>query len=283
MSETGDVDYSPESRPPRRQRHGRRAHAGPPRGFYLLPHLITTANLSFGFYAIVQAFAGRHDLSALGIVLAGVCDALDGRVARLAHATSRFGVEYDSIADTVSFGVAPAMLAFSAGNLQVLGRPGWVMAFLFTVCAALRLARFNVSPARYRGRFEGMPSPAAAGIVATTQWFVSFLRQNGFQVSAPEIAVALGVVLLGLLMVSPIPYRSFKELDLRHSYRTLVFVVIALLFVIQVPSVTLFTIAIIYAVSGPMEWLWRRYTGKALEELAPPQVRSDRESPRITL
>jgi len=283
MSKTDDVDYAPESRPPRRQGRRRRARAGPPRGFYLLPHLITTANLSFGFYAIVQAFAGRHDLSALGIILAGVCDALDGRVARLAHATSRFGVEYDSIADTVSFGVAPAMLAFSAGNLQVLGRPGWVMAFLFTVCAALRLARFNVSPGRYRGRFEGMPSPAAAGIVATTQWFVSFLRQSGLQVSVPEIVVALAVVLLGLLMVSPIPYRSFKELDLRHSYGTLVLVVIALLFVIQVPSVTLFTIGIAYAVSGPMEWLWRRYTGEALEEATPSEALSDRDSPRITL
>ena len=283
MSKVDDVDCAPESRPPRRQGRRRRAQGEPPRGLYLLPHLITTANLSFGFYAIVQAFAGRLDLSALGIILAGVCDALDGRVARLAHATSPFGVQYDSIADTVSFGVAPAMLAFSAGNLQVLGRPGWVMAFLFTVCAALRLARFNVSPGRYRGRFEGMPSPAAAGIVATTQWFVSFLRQNGLQVSVPEIVVALGVVLLGLLMVSPIPYRSFKELDLRHSYGTLVLVVIALLFVIQVPSLTLFTIGIAYAVSGPIEWLWRRHTGRALEELPPPQALSDRDSPRITL
>ena len=283
MSKTDDVDYAPESRPPRRQGRRRRARGEPLRGFYLLPHLITTANLSFGFYAIVQAFAGRHDLSALGIILAGVCDAMDGRVARLAHATSRFGVEYDSIADTVSFGVAPAMLAFSAGNLQVLGRPGWVMAFLFTACAALRLARFNVSPARYRGRFEGMPCPAAAGMVATTQWFVSFLRQSGLQVSAPEIVVALGVVLLGLLMVSPIPYRSFKELDLRHSYGTLVLVVIALLFVIQVPSVTLFVIGVAYVVSGPMEWLWRRYTGEALEELTPPKALSDQDSPRITL
>jgi CDP-diacylglycerol--serine O-phosphatidyltransferase len=283
MTKTDDVEHAPESGPPRRRGRRRRVRSGPPRGFYLLPHLITTANLSFGFYAIVQAFAGRHDLSALGIILAGVCDALDGRVARFAHTTSRFGVEYDTIADTVSFGVAPAMLAFSAGNLQVLGRPGWVMAFLFTVCAALRLARFNVSPARYRGRFEGMPSPAAAGVVASTQWFVSFLRENGVHVSAPEIVVALGVVLLGLLMVSPIPYRSFKELDLRHSYGTLVLVVIALLFIIQVPSVTLFTIAIAYVVAGPTEWLWRRYTGKALEELVPPEVLSDQESPRIPL
>ncbi|HEY5657754.1 MAG TPA: CDP-diacylglycerol--serine O-phosphatidyltransferase [Myxococcota bacterium] len=283
MSTTDDVEYDGERARPKRRGRGRRKRPGPPRGFYLLPHLITTANLSFGFYAIVQAFAGRHDLSALGIVLAGICDALDGRVARFVHVSSRFGVEYDSIADTVSFGVAPAMLAFSAGNLEVLGRPGWVMAFLFTVCAALRLARFNVSPGRYRGRFEGMPSPAAAGMVASTQWFVSFLRENGVQVSAPEIAVALGVVLLGLLMVSPIPYRSFKELDLRHSYGTLVLVVIALLFVIQVPSVTLFTIGLAYVVSGPIDWLWRRHTGEALEELSQTQAVSEQDSSRITL
>jgi CDP-diacylglycerol---serine O-phosphatidyltransferase len=218
----------------------------------------------------VQAFAGRHDLSALGIILAGIFDAVDGRVARLARATSRFGVEYDSIADTVSFGVAPAMLAFSAGNLHVLGRPGWVLCFVYTVCAALRLARFNVSPGRYRGRFEGLPSPAAAGVVAATQWFVSFLRHRGIAVTAPEVLVAAGVVLLGLLMVSPIPYRSGKELDLRHSWGTLVLVVIAILLIVQEPSVTLFAIGIAYTLSGPVEWLWRRSTGATLEEVAPP-------------
>ena len=199
----------------------------------------------------MQAFEGSADRAALGIVLAAVCDAIDGRVARLARSTSRFGVEYDSIADTVSFGVAPAMLAFSAGHLHALGRPGWVMAFLFTVCAALRLARFNVSPARYKGRFEGMPSPAAAGMVATTQWFVSFLRESGVEVAVPEFVVAGGVAVLGLLMVSPIPYRSGKELDLRHSYGTLVLVVIALALVVQEPSVTLFAIGIAYCRLGP--------------------------------
>jgi CDP-diacylglycerol--serine O-phosphatidyltransferase len=263
----------------RRRRRRRRERGEAPRGLYLLPHLITTANLAFGFFAIVQAFAGRHDLSALGIILAGVCDAIDGRVARLAKATSRFGVEYDSIADTVSFGVAPAMLAFSAGNLQVLGRPGWVMTFIFTVCAALRLARFNVSQGRYKGRFEGMPSPAAAGMVASTQWFVSFLRENGLQVHVPEVAVAGGVVLLGLLMVSPIPYRSGKELDLRHSYGTLVLVVIALLLIVQEPSVTLFAIGIAYVLSGPVEWLWRRGTGASLDEVAP-EGALESEAPR---
>jgi CDP-diacylglycerol--serine O-phosphatidyltransferase len=251
-----------------RRRRRRRRRSGPSRGLYLLPHLITTANLAFGFFAIVQSFAGHHDLAALGIVLAAVADGIDGRVARLAGASSRFGMEYDSIADTVSFGVAPAMLAFAAGNLHELGRPGWVMAFTFTVCAALRLARFNVSPGRYKGRFEGMPSPAAASMVAATQWFVSFLRETGrVVVDVPEWLVAAGVVALGLLMVSPIPYRSGKGLDLRHSFGTLVLVVIAMLLVIQEPSVTLFAIGIAYVLSGPADWLWRRYTGASLEEV----------------
>ena len=252
-----------------RTRRRRRGSGGPSRGLYLLPHLITTANVSFGFFAIVQCFAGRYETAALGIILAGVCDAIDGRVARLAQSTSRFGQEYDSIADTVSFGVAPAILAFSAGNLEVLGRPGWLMACLFTVCAALRLARFNVSPGRFRARFEGLPSPAAAGMVASTQWFMTFLRENGLPLAIPEFMIGVGVVGLGLLMVSPIPYRSGKELDLRHSYGTLVLVVIALLLIAQEPSVTLFLIGIAYLISGPAGWLWRRSTGKGLEEVAP--------------
>jgi CDP-diacylglycerol--serine O-phosphatidyltransferase len=251
----------------RRRRRRRRARGEPRRGLYLLPHVITSANLFFGFFAIVQAFEGSADRAALGIVLAILCDAIDGRVARLTRSSSRFGVEFDSIADTVSFGVAPAMLAFSAGHLHTLGRPGWVMAFLFTVCAALRLARFNVSPAKYKGYFEGMPSPAAAGMVASTQWFVSFLRESGIEIAVPEFVVAVGMAVLGLLMVSPIPYRSGKEIDLRHSYGTLVLVVIALALVVQEPSVTLFVLGLAYCASGPVEWLWRRATGAALPEL----------------
>ncbi len=266
---------APETpQPGKTRRRARRRHSdeadGQPRRLYLLPHLVTTAGLFFGFYAIVQAFTGRPDRAALGIILAGVCDALDGRLARIARATSRFGAEYDSISDTVSFGVAPAMLAFSAGNLQVLGRTGWVMAFLFTACAALRLARFNVAPSRYRGRFEGMPSPAAAGMVASTQWFASFLRDYGVQVSVPESFVAGGVAILGLLMVSAIPYRSFKEVDLRHSYGTLVMVVFAIALVVVEPSGSLFCIGVLYVSSGPVEWLWRMWANRPLEELPEP-------------
>jgi CDP-diacylglycerol--serine O-phosphatidyltransferase len=252
------------------RRRRRRRERRRPRGLYLLPHLVTTAGLFFGFYAIVQALAGNPDRAALAIVLAAICDALDGRLARLARATSRFGLEYDSIADIVSFGVAPAVLAYSAGGLDGLRRTGLVMAFLYVAGAALRLARFNVAPSRYPGRFEGMPSPAAAGMVATTQWFVSFLREHGIAVEVPPALVAAGVAALGLLMVSSIPYRSFKELDLRHSYGTLVIVVFAVALVIQEPSVTLFAIGLAYTIAGPVEWLWRWFTRRPLEEIPEP-------------
>jgi CDP-diacylglycerol--serine O-phosphatidyltransferase len=144
------------------------------------------------------------------------------------------------------------------------------MTFLFTACAALRLARFNVAPSRYKGRFEGMPSPAAAGIVASTQWFVSFLREQDVPVVVPGSAVAAGVAILGLLMVTAIPYRSFKELDLRHSYGTLVFVVFAIALVVQEPSVTLFVIGLVYAASGPAEWVYRRLAKRPLQRISEP-------------
>lgn len=253
-----------------RRRHHPRDRSGPPRGLLLLPHLLTTAGLGFGFFAIVMAFSGRHDLSAYAIVFAILCDVFDGRVARLAKSTSKFGGEYDSIADTVSFAVAPAMLAVSAGNLQLLGRAGWIMAFLYTACAALRLARFNVAPSRYRGRFEGLPSPAAAGLIASTQLFVSFVRERGVGVDVPEFLIAGSTAILGLLMVSPIPYRSFKEIDFRHSFVTLVFVVFAVALVVLEPALSLFSIGILYVAHGPIEWLWRRHSGNVLEEVAPP-------------
>ena len=254
----------------RGRRRRRRARGERRRGVYLLPHLFTSANLFFGFWAVVHAFLGNADRAAFGIVLAAVCDALDGRIARLTHTTSRFGVEYDSIADTVAFGVAPAILAFTAGGMKDLGRPGFVMAFLFTVCAALRLARFNVQTSRYAGRFEGLPSPAAALMVATTQWFVSYLRETWVGVDVPPVLVGVGVVALGLLMVSTIPYRSFKELDLRQSHVTLAWVVIALVVVVAVePSVTLFGIGLAYVGAGPGEWIWRWMAGRPLQRLVP--------------
>jgi CDP-diacylglycerol--serine O-phosphatidyltransferase len=199
----------------------------------------------------------------MGIVLAMLFDIFDGRVARLANVTSKFGGEYDSLADVVSFGVAPAILAFAAGDLRTLGRAGWVLAFLYVACAALRLARFNVSASRYEGRFEGLPSPAAAGMIATTQWFVDFV-QGSYPFTVPPLLVALGTGAVGLLMVCTIPYRSFKEIDLRHSYGTLVFLVCAITLVVIEPSVTLFVIGLAYVLSGPVEWAWRRIKSRPL-------------------
>jgi len=253
--------------PKSRRRRRRRPRDERQRDFSaLLPHVLTTGNLAAGFYSITLSASGNLDRAALAIIAAGVCDLLDGRLARMAGATSRFGAEYDSIADIVSFGVAPAMLAFSAGALQELGWTGWVLAFIYTACAALRLARFNVQPERYSGRFEGLPSPAAAGMVLSSVWFGGFLRESGFPLDIPATMAGLGVALVGLLMVSPVPYRSFKGVRLGGSYPTVVVTVIAFAVILSKPAVTLFIVGFLYVGSGPAEWYWRWRTGGVLDE-----------------
>jgi len=239
----------------------------PPRSFLvLLPHFFTTAGLFCGFYGIIKATTGDFDKAALGIVLAGFFDLFDGRVARMAHVESAFGEQYDSLADIVGFGIAPAMLAFTAGGLHDLGRVGWVCTFVYVVCAALRLARFNVSPSAYKNMFEGLPSPAAGGMIAATTWFVQFLREEKMaEFSVPAFLVALGTVFLGLLMVSSVPYRSSKEFHFKASYRTFVFFAIGFTLIMAKPAVTLFLIGVTYVSSGPVEWLWRRRYGKPLQ------------------
>jgi CDP-diacylglycerol--serine O-phosphatidyltransferase len=248
----------------RRQRKERRRRAAA-----LLPQLLTTGNLAAGFYSITLSFHGEIERAALAIVFAGLFDVLDGRVARLTRSTSRFGMEYDSIADTVSFGVAPAILAYSAGALRELGWTGWVLAFLYTACAALRLARFNVTPGRYAGRFDGLASPAAAGMVLSAVWFAGFLRESGFAFEIPAPIAGIGVAVVGLLMVSPIPYRSFKNVNLGGSFSTLVLAVLALVVLLTKPSVTFFLVGVAYVASGPLEALWRWRTGHVLTESHP--------------
>lgn len=252
-----------ERRVRRRQQRGNRDHSGLAA---LLPNLFTTFNLAAGFYSIVQSGEGQYERAAVALIFAAVFDILDGRLARLAGTTSRFGFEYDSIADTVSFGVAPAMLAFNAGQFHELGWTGWVMGFMFTAGAALRLARFNVTPQRYPGRFEGLPAPAAAGMVLSTVLFVGLLRESGLHVSVPASLPAFGLAGLGLLMVSPIPYHSGKNLKL-GGYRALVASVFTLGLVLARPDLTLFLIGIVYVLSGPAGWLLRKRSGRALEEM----------------
>ena len=272
----GPEPVAPENRRARRRR--RRRRRGEPgellgRGFGpLLPHLLTTGNLAAGFYAIVTAPTDIWRAS-WAILAAAIFDILDGRAARLTKSESRFGVEYDSIADTVSFCVAPAVIAFHAGHFRELGFwPGPVMAFLFTACGALRLARFNVTTGRYVGRFDGLPTPAAAGMVASTVWFSEgFLRGDlGLPLGLPPMVPALGLVVLGLLMVSPIPYRSFKDLHFRRNDGTVVVAILALILLAAKPTVTFFVVGLIYVGQGPIAWFWRQRTGRELETVAPP-------------
>jgi CDP-diacylglycerol--serine O-phosphatidyltransferase len=277
----GQVESSRRAR--RRRRRERKGEPGEffGRGFGpLLPHLLTTGNLAAGFYAIVTAPTDVWRAS-WAILIAAIFDTLDGRAARLTHSESRFGVEYDSIADTVSFCVAPAVIAFHAGHFRELGFwPGPVMAFLFTACGALRLARFNVKSGRYVGRFDGLPTPAGAGMVVSTVWFTEgFIKQDlGMPLGVPPMVPALGLVVLGLLMVSPIPYHSFKDIRIRRSDGSIVVAVLVAILLIAKPTVTFFLVGIVYVAHGPIAWYWRRRTGRSLESVNPdpsPETPSD--------
>lgn len=252
----------------RRRRRKARSEGQPTRGISLLPQALTTGNLAAGFYAIIEAGAGSPERASYAIFVAGMFDMLDGRAARMTGSTSRFGAEYDSIADTVSFGVAPAVIAFYAGGLVHLGWEGWVAAFVYAACAGLRLARFNISQGRYQGRFDGIPSPMAAGTVVSTVWFGGHLDQIGQTWQLPPSLAAMGLIGVGLLMVSPIPYRSFKDLDFRGNYRTIVAMLLLFIALLAKPRVSFFTVAVLYIASGPFEWWWRSRTGGTLTPLA---------------
>jgi CDP-diacylglycerol--serine O-phosphatidyltransferase len=260
----GRADPEETRRERRRRRRQERRRQLPT----LLPSLLTTGNLAAGFYAILEATRGDVDRVAVAILFAMACDLFDGRLARRVGAESRFGAEYDSIADAVSFGVAPAVLAFHFGQLGAeLGWTGWVLAFGYMVCAALRLARFNVSSGRFKNRFQGLPSPAAAGVVVTTAWFFHTLHQAGFETRVPAFFIGLGLLGLGLLMVSDIPYFSGKGVTVRRTNRVVVLTVIGFVLVLAKPSVTLFLIGVVYTASGPFEMWRRKRKGIALEEV----------------
>jgi CDP-diacylglycerol--serine O-phosphatidyltransferase len=234
----------------RRRRRDRRA-------VYLLPNLFTTTSLLFGFWAIVEAANGEWSLSALGIVLAGVCDMLDGRIARATHSTSRFGLEYDSIADAVSFGVAPAFLVYSWA-LAPLGKRGWAVAALFAVCAALRLARFNVQAEKEeRNRYQGLPSTIAGGFVALSIWYFEWAGLVPPLSRATGLMVTVGFTALALLMVSSVPYPGLKGIRLtsQHGIPVLVAAAIAWVVIFLHHEPVLFGLGVLYLLSGPALWL----------------------------
>jgi len=262
----------------RRRRRSRRRRSDPDRGGFasLLPQLLTTANLAAGFYAIIKASDGDVLSASYAIFIAAVFDVLDGRAARMTGNVSRFGAEYDSIADTVSFGVAPAVLAFHAGEISSLGWAGWVMVFAYTACASLRLARFNVTSGRYQGHFDGLPTPAAAGMIVSAVWFKNFLVGPEIPLGLPPILPALGVMFMGLLMVSPIPYNSFKNLRFGQSYSSTVIPVVVSIVLILNPELSFFLVGLAYVGSGPAGYLWRQRTGRSL---LPVEGASESESP----
>lgn len=228
------------------------------RGIYLLPNLLTLGALFAGFYAVIAGMSGNFNEAGWAILIAGVCDGLDGRIARLTNSQSAFGAEFDSLSDMVSFGVAPALIMFSWA-FGSLGNVGWAASFIYIACAALRLARFNVQLGTVDKRFfVGLASPLAAAMVTFVPW-VAF--KYDVEVT-PVISYlsALLTVFAGLLMISNYRYYSFKELHFKGTvpYLVFVFAVVLLVVIAQNPHEVLLAMSVMYSVSGPLWWLHRR-------------------------
>jgi len=222
---------------------------------YVLPNLLTTMNMFFGFFAIIYSINGNFTWAAYAIVIAAVFDTLDGRVARATNSMSRFGAEYDSLSDLISFGLAPALMLF-LWSLEPFGRVGWLASFFFVACGALRLARFNVqSTSVEKAYFQGLPIPMAAGIVAS-----SVLAFEDLELDAARhwglLAMTIG---LGFVMVSTFRYRSFKDIDFKHRlpFRYLPVAVFVFAMVAIRPETTLFVLFLTYATLGAVFGIWR--------------------------
>ncbi len=232
------------------------SHLMPPRGrgIYLLPNLFTISALFAGFYAIIGALKGQFELAAIAIFVAMIMDTLDGRVARLTNTQTHFGAELDSLSDMVSFGVAPALIVYS-WSLNTLGKFGWLAAFAYTASVALRLARFNTRQTMDKRYFQGLACTPAAGMLAGLIWVGNIYEISGITIS---ILVALVTIGLGLLMISRIPYRSFKDANLKDSvpFMTIVLVVMVLISIAIDPPFVLFFVFFAYAASGPLIRLW---------------------------
>jgi len=229
------------------------------RGIYLLPNIVTTVALFSGFYAILASMDGKFEAAAIAIFVAMVFDGLDGRVARMTNTQSDFGVEYDSLSDMVSFGVAPAVICYS-WMLSDLGKIGWAAAFLYVACAALRLARFNVEVESADSRyFVGLASPSAAALVAGMVWV-------GHDVE-PSTSIAILAFLVtagaGLLMVVNCRYHSMKGFDFKGHVPFVLAVVVGMVIVTIDPPRVLLSLALAYALSGPLFWLWIKFFRKS--------------------
>ncbi len=236
------------------------------RGIYLLPNLLTTGALFAGFYAVIAGMGNDFSAACVAIIVAMFLDGLDGRVARLTNTQSAFGAEYDSLSDMLAFGVAPALICFSWA-LSQLGKLGWTAAFIYVACAALRLARFNVQQGSTDKRFfVGLASPSAAGLVVFMVWsFHEYAIEVTLMVA---ILAAFVTVLAGVLMVLNVRYYSFKDLDFRHRVPFVAILAIVLILVVVAwhPPTVLFTMAILYAASGPVMAIYFRRKKKQVQQ-----------------
>lgn len=233
------------------------------KGIYILPNLFTTASLFMGFYSIIASIQEKFYPAAIAIIISLVFDGLDGRVARLTNTTSRFGAEYDSLADLIAFGVAPSLLAY-LWAMSFDGKPGWMAGFLFVACGALRLARYNIQIGIIDSKvFNGLPIPAAAAVIATTVIFFDHIGLEG-TLSDPYYIFLILVVVLSLLMVSSIKYYSFKNMNLhaRIPFKILLIAIGLFLVFYLKPEIMAFVIMVGYALSGPLWWL-----GKVIQKL----------------
>jgi len=231
------------------------------KGIYILPNLVTLAALFGGFYSIVMAMNGRFDMAAIGVFCAMILDSLDGRVARMTNTQSAFGEQMDSLSDMVSFGAAPALISYEWA-LRGLGRWGWIAAFVYCACAALRLARFNVNTAVVDKRyFQGLPSPAAAAIIAGFILLMNEMGIKGPAVAWPMFALALYA---GLTMVTNVPFYSFKDIGMKRSVPFVVIVLVALaIAAVSIdPAPVLCAVFFAYGVSGYVVYVWRKAKGQ---------------------
>jgi len=230
----------------------------PRRGVYILPNLFTSASLFSGFYSIVASIHGRFEAAAVAIIISAVLDGLDGRIARLTNTTTQFGVEYDSLADVIAFGVAPGILAFQWA-LEPFGRLGWLAAFMFVICGALRLARFNVQKASEDvSYFKGLPIPAAASFIAA---MILFVESWDGSVQMRSVLIIAMIYILSFFMVSTLHYYSFKKFDIRNRkpFNVLLSIILISLIIAYKPKIMLFLILSAYVASGPVITFYRLF------------------------
>lgn len=247
------------------------------KGIFILPNLFTSASLFGGFYAIIASIQGRYEAAAIAIIISSVFDGLDGRIARITNTSSYFGAQYDSLSDLVAFGVAPATLVY-LWALKPFGRLGWLAAFMFVICGAMRLARFNteknIVPSNF---FKGLPIPAAAGFIATLILFTDEVKSFSEEKS---LLIVLIIYILSFLMVSSANYISFKDFDIRNQkpFNVLVSIILIFSVIAYKPKIFLFLIMLGYVVSGLLITLYRFHRKGSQEEESLTEIFSEKEA-----